>query len=80
MIGTYISCVIVVTLWQPILKTEVTESMELTCKVVDAMKPVGTPDYVRHPVLLDCTEDIKWLEPVAPRGPILKHLEDCDEI
>ena len=66
MIGSYITCKITLWLFVSGLGKTLPHTGEVRCKVIDIMSEVGTPNDVRTPVLVDCSQDIRWLNPQDP--------------
>lgn len=80
LIGVYIVCNVVFNSYNPDIKREVQVKADgVTCRVEDDRQMrVGSPGYVRTPILVDCSKAINWLKPTNTDGTFLFFKEDGD--
>lgn len=79
LIGFYLTCTVTFKSFNPAIKREVEIKAEgIKCLMVeDRLGPVGSPEYIRHPYIIDCSEAIMWLKPTnAPGGIFTLDKED----
>lgn len=82
LVGLYVACQITVTLKHPTLKY-VSQKLVASCLVVDdVFDKVGSPDWERSPIIVDCSSDknFKMLKPEFNTGiySFFKEDKDCD--
>lgn len=73
-LGTvYLTCTVTFMSYNQPLRKEVSVTAENTrCRVIDdRYMDVGTPENKSTPVLVDCWEEIAWLNPVNTDGVML---------
>jgi len=64
--GFYITCEVMVQLYNPQLNAIMGQSLVASCLVVDdQFMPVGTPGNEKHPIIVDCSSD-KNFKMLAP--------------
>lgn len=80
LIGTWVVCNITFTSFNPILKVDVEiKADNVKCKVIDDKYiKVGTPDWIRTPIWVDCSDEINWLNPKNTDGTFHFFKEDKD--
>jgi hypothetical protein len=80
LIGTMVTCTVMVTSWHKFLKQPVRLKAEnIRCLVVDdRLERVGYPGYWRTPIIIDCSKAIKFMDPIRKSGIYLLFKEDKD--
>jgi hypothetical protein len=82
LIGTVITCTVVFSSWHDKLNYPVNIKAEnMECTVIDdRLDKVGSPDYWRTPIIVDCEKSIRWLKPFMSNGifQFFKEDGDCD--
>ena len=77
-IGSLISCLVTVTLVNPVTKEYHDEKMLVICKIIDAPNGVGTEGEEIYPLILDCEKELKWLSKARDYSHYLTSLEACN--
>ena len=82
LIGMWLTCSVSFTSYHPGLKRDVIMHAEdVKCQVLDdQIDPVGSPEWTRHPIVMDCRNAILWLKPTNTNGvfTFMKEDKDCD--
>lgn len=80
LIGTWLLCTVNFTSYNPDIKKPVNITANVRCLVVDdSFSGVGSEDWNRHPIIVDCSKDIMWLKPTNSNGlfTFMKEDKDC---
>ena len=65
MINSYVKCVLTLYLMTGFNTTSLEQRVEAICKITEELMPVGiNGEYT--PLVLDCSEELGWLETVNP--------------